>query len=217
MKHFSMILMVAILFTSSHGFADWKPSWLRKAPLKQVQAEEVLQNAVTRGSDSFYIENGHVVKISGETGTVEYIDKSGPIKAIVLYKNHLLSLEDVGIIRILIEKTRGSEWFQLGQSAKQLISLGDDLLALSADGGLWIYQDTEKDLTITFKSLFVSSSNFSYNKVMVPLINGNQMTFADTHIRSAVSILYTPEQNDILIKYSQGQETLQNLKQRLGI
>ncbi|MBX9768830.1 MAG: hypothetical protein K2X47_16275 [Bdellovibrionales bacterium] len=192
------------------------PTPSRDVSISDYHANTNTQTTVLKDHSLYFIDRGYLFRKHLKTGEVRYVKGTDSIKSLVLYKNELITLQKTGRVWLYDESQGQPNWISLGSSIQNILSTNDDTLALSDDGGLWRYQGTP-GATYTVDVPIVVSCGENCNSHIQAPVTLRRNAFLDTGIRNAISISQSARLGEILIMYSRGQETLSNLKRRIGI
>lgn len=173
--------------------ASWNPAdWFRSEPVTPSRIPSVeaarrgpaYQDVVEAGGRLYFLDGGRVFVTVPGSGQAAYLEDSSSVTALVAYRDQLIALRDNGKIYVW---TPRREWVKIGNSAASILNAGDDLLALTRSGEVWVYQGAPGPADITYMYIPLTIGDVTTQQ-MYPVINGHRVAFTDTKIRGVARI-----------------------------
>lgn len=161
-------------------------------------------------SEIWFIDQGFLFSYEKKSWTKSY--KNGfEVKMILNYKGVMVGLQFDGDIYISVKGEEGDrEWLSVGNSATEIFTAKNDLVALTVNNELWRYKGSPGELIWTYVPIMIpytiscgqNCSTIAYNTIIVPTIAGRQIAFENTGLPHIKSVKELGEDLEIILNES---------------
>lgn len=171
----------------SAGFWDlFKTPEPSRVPSPQ-EIDPDAQKVITDGSRLYFLDQGRIFEKSSAEGPPARLPGSRGAEAILLYKGTLVARRTSG--RVFLWDAEHRQWLDIGNRARDLRAAGDDLVALTFNGELWVYQGAPGPVNLTFIYTPMPGGGF----VMLPNAAGRQVAFVDSKVKGVDRLAPSPD------------------------
>jgi hypothetical protein len=147
--------------------------------------------AVKVGAVTYFVDGGHVFADTARTGGVGYVSGSSKVTRVTSFGDKLIAQRTSGDVFLW----SGSDWAQIGENAKTVLSNGNHLLILNKKGEITAYRGAPGALQITFMPVVTSIYNgkgFTTTTTLIPMVGGRKMAFDPTGVKNVTSLRNGP-------------------------